>query len=55
MRKSISKRIRITSTGKMVRRSMAVNHTRTRKTTKNVRQKRKTRGLDALPLKAILN
>lgn len=54
MQKSISKRIRVTKTGKLVRRSMAIDHFRTRKSTKNLRQKRNTRGLNSVSLKAIL-
>lgn len=42
MRKSVSKRIRLTKTGKMLRRPMGTDHFRTRKTTKNNRQKRGT-------------
>lgn len=52
--KSLTKRIKITRTGKVVRRSMGVNHFRTRKTQKNIRGKRKTRGLD-FPFKKIIN
>jgi len=54
MQKSFAKRIKTTRTGKFVRRSMAVNHFRTRKSTKNIRGKRKTRGLD-YPVKKILD
>ena len=43
--KSISKRIRITRTGKIVRRPMGVNHFRTRKTQKLLRKKSKTLSL----------
>ncbi|MFH0890991.1 MAG: 50S ribosomal protein L35 [Candidatus Liptonbacteria bacterium] len=46
IRKSISKRIRITRNGKIVRRPMGVDHFRTRKTQKNVRSKRKTLSID---------
>lgn len=52
--KSLTKRIRITKNGKVVRRSMAVNHFRTRANAKGVRNKRKTRGLDYL-LKKLSN
>jgi|GEM_PF-791090 len=54
MKKSLSKRIKITGTGKLIRRSMAVNHFRTRKSTKNIRQKKKNRTLD-YPRKEILS
>lgn len=54
MRKSASQRIRITKNGKIVRRSMAVDHFRTRKSTKNLRGKRKNRSLD-IKLKKIYN
>jgi len=45
MRKSVSKRIRVTRTGKMIRRPMGVDHFRTRKSTKNLRQKTQVRHL----------
>jgi ribosomal protein L35 len=54
MNKSITKRIRITKNGKIVRRPMAVNHFRTRRNGKGIRNKRKTRGLD-FPMKTLLN
>jgi ribosomal protein L35 len=54
MRKSLSKRIKITKNKKIVRRFMAIDHFRTRKTTKNVRRKNKTASLD-YPIKKILN
>lgn len=46
MRKSVSKRIRVTKNGKIVRRMMRTDHFRTRKATKNLRSKTKTKGLD---------
>lgn len=52
--KSVSKRITITRRGKIVRRSMSMDHFRTRQSTNNIRHKRKTRSLD-YPLKRILN
>ena len=52
--KTLTKRIRITRTGKVVRRPMAVNHFRTRANAKGIRNKRKTRGLD-YPLKKLIN
>ncbi|MEK7195423.1 MAG: 50S ribosomal protein L35 [Patescibacteria group bacterium] len=54
MKKGVSKRIRITKRGKLVRRSMSVDHFRTRKSQKNIRNKRKGRGID-YPIKKILN
>ena len=53
MRKSVSKRIRITKNGKIVRRSMAIDHFRTRKSTKNLKRKSKTMGLD-YPMKRLM-
>jgi ribosomal protein L35 len=53
VKKSVSKRIRITKNGKIVRRPMGVNHFRTRKSTNNVRSKRKTVSL-GYPIKAII-
>jgi ribosomal protein L35 len=52
--KSVTKRIKFTKQGKMVRRPMAVDHFRTRSTTKNIRNKRKNRSLD-FPRKSIVN
>jgi len=52
--KSISKRIRITRNGKIVRRPMGVNHFRTRKTQKTLRNKSKTLSLNH-PMKQLLN
>ncbi len=54
MNKSLSKRIRITKNGKVLRRSMGVNHFRTRTTQKNIRGKSKLRKLD-ISLKTLLN
>ncbi|HVM76721.1 MAG TPA: hypothetical protein VMU07_01035 [Candidatus Paceibacterota bacterium] len=51
--KSLTKRIRITKNGKMVRRAMATDHFRTRATQKNIRNKRQSRGLN-YPLKKFL-
>jgi ribosomal protein L35 len=44
--KSISKRIRITKNGKVVRRRMGTDHFRTRHSTKSNRNGRKTMSLD---------
>lgn len=52
MKKSFSKRIRITKRGKVVRRSMRLDHFKTRKSTNNVRAKRKMRSL-GYPLQKI--
>jgi ribosomal protein L35 len=52
--KSVSKRIRITKNGKVVRRPMAVDHFRTRKNGRAIQGQRKTRSLD-YPLKKIKN
>ncbi len=54
MKKSVSKRFKVTKSGKLLRRRMAVDHFRTRKTKKNMRGKRKRVGLD-YPAKKILN
>ncbi len=40
MKKSVSSRIRITKNGKVMRRTMAVGHFRTRKSGKNLLRKR---------------
>ena len=52
--KSFSKRVRITKNGKIVRRRMAVDHFRTRKSTKVNRNSRKTLSL-GYPMKKLLN
>lgn len=52
--KSFSKRIRITKNGKVVRRPMAVDHFKTRKSTKQNRNSRKTMGLN-MSLKTLKN
>ena len=44
--KSITKRIRITKTGKALRRPMGVNHFKTRKNAKAIQKKRGTRTLE---------
>jgi ribosomal protein L35 len=54
MRKSASKRIRVTKNGKILRRKMASGHNRTRKTSKLIRSKKKTTGLNH-PKKIIIN
>ena len=54
MNKSATKRIRITRTGKLVRRSMGVSHFRTRTNAKAIRNKRRLRALD-LSLKTLKN
>lgn len=43
--KSLAKRVRITRNGKMVRRPLGVNHFKTRKSNKNLRDKRKGRAI----------
>jgi ribosomal protein L35 len=52
--KSVTKRIRITKNGKIVRRPMGVDHFRTRKTGRGVQNKRKTLSLD-YPLSKLKN
>ncbi|MDE2001594.1 MAG: 50S ribosomal protein L35 [Patescibacteria group bacterium] len=47
MRRSFSKRVRVTKNGKMVRRRMAQDHFRAKKTGKQIRRKRK--GLSFAP------
>ncbi len=53
MKKSVTKRIKITRQGKIMRRAMSVDHFRTRKSTKNLRNKRSRRSLNS-PLKRII-
>lgn len=45
MKKSISKRIKITRTGKVLRRAMGQSHFRAKKTTARIRRGKKYRGL----------
>ena len=52
--KSFTKRIRITKNGKVVRRPMAIDHFKTRKSTKTNRNARKTLSL-GVPMKKMLN
>jgi ribosomal protein L35 len=52
--KSLSKRIRITKNGKIVRRRMGVDHFKTRHSTKSNRNSRKTLSLNH-PMKQLLN
>jgi ribosomal protein L35 len=52
--KSLTKRIRVTRTGKIIRRLMATDHFRTRKSSKQLRDRKKGASLD-YPKKAILN
>lgn len=53
--KSLTKRVRITKNGKLVRRSKGVNHFKTRKSTNNNRAKRKLRTFSAADHKNIVN
>jgi ribosomal protein L35 len=53
--KSLLKRIKITKNGKIVRRPMAVDHFKTRKSTKTNRNSRKTMSLNNISLKKLLN
>jgi len=46
MKTSVRKRIRVTKNGKLIRRPMAVDHFRTKKSRKLIQQKRKGKGLD---------
>lgn len=54
MKKSVSERIKITGTGKVIRRTMGVGHFRTRKSATNLRRKGKTLNLDH-PKKSFLS
>ena len=51
MKKSFSKRIKITSTGKMLRRRMAQDHFRAKRTGKQTRNKRRGLSLDQSDVK----
>jgi ribosomal protein L35 len=52
--KSVTKRIRITKNGKVVRRPMGVNHFKTRKTGRGIQKSRRSLSLD-YPMKKIIN
>jgi len=54
LKKSVSKRFKITKRGKVIRRPRAVDHFHTRKSKKNLRHKRKTLSVD-YPIRKILN
>ena len=43
MRKSVSKRIKVTKTGKLLRRQVAIDHFRSKKSGNKIRLKRKQR------------
>ncbi len=53
MKKSIRKRIRITSTGKIMRRQMAQDHFRAKRTGKKTRDKRKAVSFSAVEMKTL--
>ena len=55
MKKSVTKRIRVTRTGKMVRRSMGLDHFRARQATKTLRLKRVNTVVNASDRKNIMN
>ena len=46
MNKSIKKRIRVTSTGKLQRRAMSLGHSRTNKNSRQMKRKKLSRGID---------
>lgn len=53
-KKSFSKRFKVTKNGKIVRRTMAIDHFRTRKSKKSLRNKKRNRGVD-YPARKLLN
>jgi len=54
MNKSLTKRLKITRNGKVVRRPMAVGHFRAHKSGNTIRGKRQSRTLN-FPMKTLLN
>ena len=54
IKKSFSKRFKVTKRGKIVRRSMGIDHFRTRKSKKSLRNKKKNIGID-YPARKLLN
>ena len=54
MKKSVSKRIRITKNGKMMRRKMAQDHFRAKKTGKQIQGKRESKFLEKMDAKMFL-
>lgn len=53
--KSLSKRVRVTRTGKLMRRPLGVNHFKTRKAKNNLRDKRRVRTISEADSKKIAN
>lgn len=54
MKKSVVSRIKITKKGKVLRRKMNIDHFRTRKSKKNLLNKRKKHSIN-LPIKKVLS
>lgn len=52
--KALSKRVKITKNGKIVRRAMAIDHFRTRKNGRSIQKKRRTLSLN-YPMRKIIN
>ncbi|MEK9154641.1 MAG: 50S ribosomal protein L35 [Patescibacteria group bacterium] len=53
MRKTVSKRIRVTRTGKVLRRAMGLCHFRAKKSSSQIKRKKITRSIDDLSKKLI--
>ena len=53
MKKSISSRVRVTKTGKILRRKMAQDHFRAKRTGKKTRDKRKAVSFSAVEMKTL--
>jgi ribosomal protein L35 len=51
--KSVSKRIKFTKNGKLIRRPLGVNHFKTRKSKSNLRDKRKSRKVSSADSKNV--
>ncbi len=55
MKKSISKRIHITKTGKVRRRAMTLGHSRINKRTTQIKRKKNTRSLEGVKMNKVIN
>ncbi|MCL4391885.1 hypothetical protein M1413_00960 [Patescibacteria group bacterium] len=55
MKKSVSKRIRITKSGKVLRRAMALGHSRANKRTVQIKRKKNARTLGNVDVQKLIN
>ena len=55
MKKSVSKRIKITKSGKILRRAMALGHSRANKRTAQIKRKKNARTLGNVDVQKLMN